>query len=172
MTEKDKIKYYLEYKNISKNKFYQETGLSIGFLNSGNSLGADKVRTIINTYPDINLEWLIMDKGPMLRDTSEPKEPVEKQSYADDGLKNDTVTVAQLLEIVNKQVDIIKEQNREISRLRNRMSLVNSGIEIVGGGNLQNPPTPMPSQCGSAVENPSLEVQNPAQISVEKCSRK
>ena len=108
----------------------------------------------------------------MLRDISEPKEPVEKQSYVDDGLKNDTVTVAQLLEIVNKQVDIIKEQNREISRLRNRMSLVNSGIGIVGGGNLQNPPTPMPSQCGSAVENPSLEVQNPAQISVEKCSQK
>lgn len=73
MGEKDKIKKYLEYKGISKNKFYTETGLSVGFLDSGKSLGADKVKIIINTYPDLNLDWLIMDTGPMI---SSP-EPVE-----------------------------------------------------------------------------------------------
>lgn len=65
MTEKDKIKQYLDFKGISKNSFYVNTGLSVGFLDSGKSLGADKVRIIINTYPDINLDWLILDKGEM-----------------------------------------------------------------------------------------------------------
>ncbi len=70
MTEKDKIKQYLECKGISKNKFYTETGFSIGFLDSGKSLGADKVKIIINTYPDLNINWLVLDEGPMIKETS------------------------------------------------------------------------------------------------------
>lgn len=66
MGEKDKIKQFLDYKGISKNKFYSQTGLSIGFLDSGKSLGVDKMRIIINTYPELNIEWLVLDRGPML----------------------------------------------------------------------------------------------------------
>lgn len=66
MNEKEKIKQYLEYKGISKNKFYNQTGLSIGFLDSGKSLGVDKAKIIINNFPDLSLEWLVMDKGNML----------------------------------------------------------------------------------------------------------
>lgn len=67
MSDKERIKQYLEYKGISKNKFYSQTGLSIGFLDSGSSLGVDKARIIINKYPDISLNWLIMGIGDMLR---------------------------------------------------------------------------------------------------------
>ena len=66
MTEKEKLKAYLQYKGISKNRFYTETGFSVGFLDSGRSLGADKVRIIINKFPDLSLEWLIMDEGEMI----------------------------------------------------------------------------------------------------------
>ena len=66
MNEKDKIKQYLEYKGISKNRFYNQTGLSVGFLDSGKSLGVDKAKIIINKFPDLSLEWLVMDKGNML----------------------------------------------------------------------------------------------------------
>lgn len=67
MSDKERIKQYLEYKGISKNKFYSQTGLSIGFLDSGSSLGVDKARIIINKFPDISLNWLIMGIGDMLR---------------------------------------------------------------------------------------------------------
>ena len=62
MTEKEKIKQYLESKGISKNSFYQKTGLSMGFLDSGKSLGVDKLKTIIENYPDISLDWLVFDR--------------------------------------------------------------------------------------------------------------
>lgn len=172
----DRLLQYLEYKNIRPTRFEKELGLSNGYLGTQKrrnaDLGEGVIVKVVDYCRDISVEWLLTGCGSMLRDTSVLEEPVEKRSYTDDSPKDDAMTVTQLLEIVNKQVDIIKEQNREINRLRNSISLVNSGIGIVGGGNLQNPPTPMPSQCGSAVENPSLEVQNPAQISVEKCSRK
>ncbi len=63
MTEKEKIKQYLESKGISKNSFYQKTGLSMGFLDSGKSLGVDKLKTIIEKFPDISLDWIVLDKG-------------------------------------------------------------------------------------------------------------
>lgn len=67
MSEKEKIKQYLNSKGISKNSFYQKTGFSVGFLDSGRSLGADKLRTIIDNYPDLSLEWLVLDKGDMTK---------------------------------------------------------------------------------------------------------
>lgn len=67
MTDKEKILQFLDYKGISKNKFYTTTGFSTGFLDSGNSLGVDKLRIIIDKYPDFNPEWLLTGKGEMLR---------------------------------------------------------------------------------------------------------
>ena len=71
MTEKDKIKQYLEYKGISKNRFHIDTGLSVGFLNSRSSLGVDKLKIIMKIYSDISLRWLVMDEGPMLAENVE-----------------------------------------------------------------------------------------------------
>ena len=75
MTEKEKIRKYLDYKGISKNKFYLATGLSMGFLDSGKSLGVDKLKIIISIYPDLSLDWLILDRGQMTRELA-PTEPI------------------------------------------------------------------------------------------------
>lgn len=66
MTDKEKIVQYLKVKKISKNKFYKKTGFSVGFLDSGSSLGVDKLRIIIDNYPDFNSSWLLTGKGEML----------------------------------------------------------------------------------------------------------
>lgn len=67
MDEKEKIRQYLNSKGISKNSFYQKTGFAIGFLDSGKSLGADKLEAIIDNYPDLSLEWLVLGKGDMIK---------------------------------------------------------------------------------------------------------
>lgn len=82
MNEKDKLKQFLEYKGISKNKFYTQTGLSVGFLDSGKSLGVDKAKIIINTYPDLSLEWLVLDKGEMLNTSPKPAPEREEAPIA------------------------------------------------------------------------------------------
>ena len=66
MKEKEKLRMYLDYKRVSKNAFCKEMGLSVGFLDSGDSFGADKIKTIIQRYPDLSLKWLVLDEGPML----------------------------------------------------------------------------------------------------------
>lgn len=67
MTDKEKIIQYLDFKGISKNKFYNKTGLSVGFLDSGSSLGVDKLRIIVDNYHDFNTDWLIKNEGPMIK---------------------------------------------------------------------------------------------------------
>ena len=76
MGEKDKIKLFLDSQGISKNKFYQVTGLSMGFLDSGKSLGVDKLKIIIDAYPQLSLVWLVLDQGDMLS----PNQPIYNES--------------------------------------------------------------------------------------------
>lgn len=72
MTDKQKLLKYLEYKGISKNKFYLKTGFSVGFLDSGSSLGVDKLKIIIDNYRDLNLEWFFNDAAKMIKEERQP----------------------------------------------------------------------------------------------------
>jgi hypothetical protein len=92
MTEKEKIKKYLEYQGISKNKFYQATGFSVGFLDSGNSLGVDKVKTIINKYPDLSLRWLVLDEGDMIVKDPPVQRP-EDESWMKEVIRNQAAAI-------------------------------------------------------------------------------
>ncbi len=78
MTDKQKILEYLKYKGISKNKFYIKTGLSVGFLDSGKSLGVDKLRDILDIYHDLNPAWFLPGDGPMLKYNNELNEKEEQ----------------------------------------------------------------------------------------------
>lgn len=62
----EKIVKYLNFKGISKYKFYKETGFSNGFLDKTGAIGSDKCEIICSHYPDLNIEWLILDKGEMI----------------------------------------------------------------------------------------------------------
>lgn len=105
MGEKDKIKQYLDYKGISKNKFYSLTGLSIGFLDSGTSMGADKVKIIINKFPDININWLVLDQGEMILS---PAGPPAAGSALEELLR----TKDELIDLQKKHITLLEEKLR------------------------------------------------------------
>ena len=72
-TTKERILEYIDYKGISKQVFFKETGLKRGFLD------ADKLHTsipdtfiaiIIAKYPEIALNWLLTGRGSMLKTES------------------------------------------------------------------------------------------------------
>lgn len=63
----DRIIKFLNYKGITKYKFYKDTGLSNGFLDKKGSIGVDKCEIIYSVYPELNFEWLITGVGFMLK---------------------------------------------------------------------------------------------------------
>lgn len=66
MTARERLRKFIDYKGISKYRFYKETGLSNGFLDKDGNIGSDKCEKIYYLYPDLNLIWLITGEGEML----------------------------------------------------------------------------------------------------------
>lgn len=79
-TSKERLLQFIEYKGISKRKFYEKCGLSNAFLDKVGSIGADKLESISIVYPELNVEWVITGRGPML------KEQLPKAQPAADGI--------------------------------------------------------------------------------------
>ncbi len=65
--QKERILQFLDYKGISKNKFYQETGISNGTLDKSSGLSLETVEKFYTIYPEINPDWLITGKGDMIK---------------------------------------------------------------------------------------------------------
>lgn len=109
---RQRISAYLNLKGITRYKFYQKTGLSNGFLDKAGSINSDNCAKICDCYPDMNTEWLITEKGPMLRTTTNPGIP-----------EADHLTVDVL---VQRIVDLSAENSllkKEIETLRTRLGL-------------------------------------------------
>lgn len=63
----DRILKIIELKKMSKSAFYKATGISNGFLDKVKEVGASKLEDILNAFPDINAEWLLLGIGPIYR---------------------------------------------------------------------------------------------------------
>lgn len=78
-TSKERLTKYLVSKGVSASAFYRETGLNRGLIDNdklSQQLSSDKIAIIIETYRDLNVEWLITGNGPMLK--KEEDAPVSK----------------------------------------------------------------------------------------------
>ena len=73
LNAKERLLYYIESKNISKNKFYTLTGVSNGVLDKKSELSISTIEKIYYTFPELSLEWILFEKGEMLRENIEKK---------------------------------------------------------------------------------------------------
>jgi hypothetical protein len=113
MTAKDNLLIYLEKKIISKPEFYKKTGLSNGFLDKSDNINSRNLAKILNSFADLNVEWLLTDRGEMLRKIN---------NYAVNGSNNVTTGDVNNSNIDNRQYysdspDVLRAQIEEINRL-------------------------------------------------------
>lgn len=62
---KEKILQYLEIKGISKYEFYKNSGITRGVLDKDSGISEDNIAKFIAYAPEVNLNWLILDRGKM-----------------------------------------------------------------------------------------------------------
>ena len=105
-----RIKEFVDYKGLSVRKFEEKVGFSNGafasqYKNNG-SIGSDKIENILQSYPEINVIWLLTGEGEMLKEeeilpvaihTNNPKKgipliPVEAMA----GIANGEVSVLEM----------------------------------------------------------------------------
>lgn len=68
-TQKDRVLQFIESQGISKNRFYNKTGVANGTLDKKSGITGETIMKIHIAYPELNIEWLISGEGEMLKDT-------------------------------------------------------------------------------------------------------
>jgi transcriptional regulator with XRE-family HTH domain len=70
-TVKQRLQIYLKNNSIAQNKFCNVINVSSGYISSmRQSIPPDKLKSIIEHYPDLNIGWLLTGIGNM---TNEPE---------------------------------------------------------------------------------------------------
>ncbi|WP_340063630.1 hypothetical protein [Ascidiimonas aurantiaca] len=78
----DRIKKFIEHKELSLRRFDESIGMSKGYMSrqikANASIGSDVLERMLDTYPELNPIWLLKGEGEMLlpngRKVSEPSE--------------------------------------------------------------------------------------------------
>jgi hypothetical protein len=83
MNTKERLKEYIKFKGMAVTSFEKSIGAANSYVNSiYKSIGPDKVNVIIEKYPDLNMDWLLTNRGEMLTTKQEMViETKEKPSY-------------------------------------------------------------------------------------------
>jgi hypothetical protein len=116
---KDRIEQLIEYLGISKELFCAEIGIaSANFRgkNRNRSLNCDAIVNIFTKFPDVNLEWLMVGNGEMLK----KNEVVEQKNEIENEI---------ILTIFEKQNQELKTLNQEVGTLRNENQNLKSKLE-------------------------------------------
>tara|TARA_R110002126_G_scaffold110951_2_gene248689 strand:- start:1013 stop:1405 length:393 start_codon:yes stop_codon:yes gene_type:complete len=74
-TINEKLVEFAEFKGLTQYKFCKESGISDGALRGSRSVGVESLAKIKEKYPQLNLDWIMFNKGPMLLGGDVLKEP-------------------------------------------------------------------------------------------------
>lgn len=68
MTVKDRVKQFCKAEKSTVSAFEASIGVANGYVNAiSKSIGLDKIKTILEKYPNLNIEWLLVGKGNMYK---------------------------------------------------------------------------------------------------------
>lgn len=98
-TIKERIVQYLDYKGISKNRFYIQTGIGNGTLDKKGAISSDSIEKIFKEFTDLNLIWLMTGHSEMIID------PTTKDKHYEDFVQGKHNIP------LNEDAPIVKETN-------------------------------------------------------------
>ena len=104
MSARDRLLSFIEQMRLPKRQFYQQAGLSSGFLTKNRNIGSNKLESISRAFPELSLEWIVTGEGTML------KSPEELHGLAKKRLP--------LLEIAAALKEPVDDYGQESSNLR------------------------------------------------------
>jgi hypothetical protein len=68
MSAKERLRKYVEYKGLGRNRFEELVGISSGYLSTKSpSVGSEIIERIVRIYHDLNIEWLVTGHGKMIK---------------------------------------------------------------------------------------------------------
>jgi len=133
-----RLKEYIDYKKIRISVFEKSVGMSnaslVKPLNSGGTIGVDKLENILKVYPDLNPVWLLTGTGEMLN------KPKSKRIYPEAGiatlLEEPAVGYKDKIAALEKTIEELNRTLREKEeRLREKDMQISKLIQFLGTEN-------------------------------------
>lgn len=106
---KERILKFIEYKGIKKIDFTKRCNLTHGFFNKGEGFNAIHISNILNSFPDLNVEWLITGKGEMIKKNTEKDEYIRE-------LQEKIKLYEDMIEAQKTTINLLKEHLEECRR--------------------------------------------------------
>ena len=130
----ERILLILKTRNISASQFADEINVqrsSISHILSGrNNPSLELVMKIVKKYPEIDLEWLMMGKGQMIRSERPLAEvlPTVPDLFSNEALPNQI----QQLELVKEEVQLPEKQKHELmeAQIENQETVIKKTYRI------------------------------------------
>lgn len=115
----EKLIQFVDTLGVSQRKFTAKCGLSEGSLRNGRSVSVESLVKIKKTYPELNLEWILFDKGNITEDPEEGKGNAKETETIDNLVdKKIEKRFEQLKELIGEL--IMAEIENEIERAKNK----------------------------------------------------
>lgn len=119
MTRK-RLLQFVEYKNLTRQEFYDSVGFKRGILDADKRKSAVKdtdLAKILAIYPELDLYWLILGEGEMIRKINEPQETIEVVKEVQTPCDEIKIIAKERAYIIDLQKDKIEMQNKIIEDL-------------------------------------------------------
>lgn len=97
MSIKDRLLQFIAHKGLTNKSFETKCGLGNGFVSKvGDSIRKEKLEKISNAFPELNIDWIINEKGEMLKSApaetpAQPRKKIPVYGARTIGGHNDTV---------------------------------------------------------------------------------
>ncbi len=112
-TVKERLIIFIRCKNLSQGRFEKLIGAGNGFVNNiSKGIGAEKMQRILSEFPDLNPEWLLFNRGEMLK----PSEPPKIMNYVTPP-STDVELNRDLLNQITRLTECVASQQRTIDHL-------------------------------------------------------
>lgn len=115
---KENILYFADSLNISRREFYRKINVSRGTLESASGITEEILSKFIATYPEINLQWLILGKGEMYQDNKLNNNPLYNKTQIE---QKKCEKCEEKERIISSQQQTIETQQQLISFLHEQI---------------------------------------------------
>ena len=110
---KQKILYFIDTQTIKKEDFYKKVGIDGANFRGKNlksELSADKIVNILRKYSEISPDWLLLDKGEMLRSESDERPDGSGSATEIELLRAAIRDKETIIESQNKNIELLEEK--------------------------------------------------------------
>ena len=131
-TIKERTIEFIRHKGIKMKTFEEKCGLSTGYVTSMRSgYGPEKLRNVLNAFPELNREWLLYGEGEMLnKGIADPGNTSIVNNQVGNGNRfENSHTVERFLDELAAQRELTKEAQQQLTKSQEQMDRLITIIE-------------------------------------------